>query len=552
MPFRRRVTTGTERPIMEKLARIAAAVLCVAFAARTASGLTPQSPEVRAAVERGLKFLETGAGSERIGALGEDALIGLAFLKAHHADHPLVAKSAERIAHAVPGSHQPGDFPIGRWDIYSTGLSLIFLCSYDPIRYRNEITAIIDYLKFRQKSHGGWGYPLNDPEHGKTGDTSQTQYAVLGLWEAIQAGIPVDPAPLDRVCMWLIRTQDPGGGYAYQGHPAPGNQLVRQPGVRVGMGVAGTASLYVCASFMRPSESEGDDGLPGAVQRVPDRAQQRGIRFSVSPALVRAGLNRGNMYIEQNFKIDSGMYRYYYLYTVERYFSFRELVDGRGNWPDWYTAGAEYLLEHQEKDGSWIDRCGKVPDTAFAIMFLVRSTQQAIQKARDFGPGVLVGGRGLPKTTGSVRLEDGRVVALPVRISPDELTSVFDDPDKAESLRKLEALGNMSGEEVKKLLVSDIGEKLKELAGDPSPEARMAAVRALGKAGNLQYVPVLIYALTDPDPAIVLEADRALRRLSRQLTPGLPPGFDETQRANAIAKWKEWYRSIRPDAEFEH
>lgn len=512
--------------------------------------LTPESPEVRQAVDRALAFLETGED----GRLGAQALVGLSFLKAHQGEHPLVADSARRIRSAIPPSRDPADFSVGTWDIYSTGLALIFLCSYDPITYREDIQSILGYLERRQKPHGGWGYP-EDQRYGETGDTSQTQYAVLGLWEAIQAGIPVNTAMVDRVTRWLAKTQDPSGGFGYQGQPAPGFEPIRQQRVRIGMGVAGTASMYVCASLaQRIDEPAEDDDLPPAVRKIERGRQQGPVRLSVDPGIIRNVLNRGNAYIRENFEVAPGMYNYYHLYTLERYFTFRELVDGNvGPFNDWYDQGAYYLLDTQAEDGSWMHsvgtyHCGPVPDTAFGILFLVRSTRQAVQRARDFGPGVLVGGRGLPKTTQGVRVKDGQVVALPVRISAEELLAVLDDPHQSGSLEKLQGLAELPPEK-RKLFVSENAEKFRRLAGDPSPEARLAAVKALATAGDLDLVPVLIYAMTDPDPNIVLEADRALRRLSRRLGPGLPEDFTETQRDAAIQQWKAWYRSIRPDAE---
>ena len=94
--------------------------------------------------------------------------------------------------------------------------------------------------------------------------------------------------------------------------------------------------------------------------------------------------------------------------------------------------------------------------------------------------------------------------------------------------------------------------KLQQMAGEESPEARAAAVRALGASGDMENVPTLIFALTDPDAQIVLEARDGLRRISRKFSGfGLPDEPTPVQRDEAVKKWKAWYRTIRPDAEFE-
>ena len=76
------------------------------------------------------------------------------------------------------------------------------------------------------------------------------------------------------------------------------------------------------------------------------------------------------------------------------------------------------------------------------------------------------------------------------------------------------------------------------------------AVRALGTARDLDSVPVLLYALTDPDVRVVQEADAALRFISRKFHGvGLPaePTSDDLRQARQA--WRAWYLSIRPNAE---
>jgi hypothetical protein len=72
----------------------------------------------------------------------------------------------------------------------------------------------------------------------------------------------------------------------------------------------------------------------------------------------------------------------------------------------------------------------------------------------------------------------------------------------------------------------------------------------------------LIYALSDPDPATVLEARDGLRRISRKFDGFGPPEYPldegkaavedwEIKRRTAIEEWKKWYLEVKPDAEFE-
>lgn len=83
--------------------------------------------------------------------------------------------------------------------LYSAGLACIFLCELDPVKYRREIDFIFNVILKRQMPGGGWSYP-----NYSTGDTSQTQYAVLSLWTAKNAGIPVPQESAERVANWLM------------------------------------------------------------------------------------------------------------------------------------------------------------------------------------------------------------------------------------------------------------------------------------------------------------------------------------------------------------
>lgn len=513
--------------------------------------LTPEHPAVRQAVDRGLAYLAGREAEEGYLQIGARALRGLAFLKAGRPhDHPIIVKSAEEIIKQIPPSGLPKDFPMSNWDNYSTGLSLIFLCNYDPQKFSREIQAILGYSFFRQKSHGGWGYPGGDTEG--TGDTSQTQYQVLGLWEAIRAGFAVPTEVLNKAALWLVWTQDPSGGYPYQGNFPPTPALIPQSDVRIGMTVAGTGSAYVLASLVagfRGTLERSD--LPPAVQRI-DQARQAGRgRLTIDPKLLRAAIQRGNTYIAKHFQVAPDRYRYYYIYSLERYFTFREAVEGpEPGLFDWYSACAEYLLQTQQQDGSWMHQCGKVADTSFAILFLVRSTKQSVEGVRDYGPGVLVGSRGLPKQTDNVTVKNGQVVALPLRTSPEDLAAVLNSPEMSDLVSAIEAVEEMPPEEVR-LYISDQAEKLRQLAGSDQPGAKITAITIMGKSGDLSYMPTLIYALGDLNPEVVIAADRALHRLTRTFGPGLQPGFSETERRAAIERWKKWYRQIGPTADWQ-
>jgi hypothetical protein len=212
------------------------------------------------------------------------------------------------------------------------------------------------------------------------------------------------------------------------------------------------------------------------------------------------------------------------------------------------------LKAHQQENGQWpADEASAHISTCFAVLFLLRSSGKAVSKANpDLGEGILLGRMGLPTNTADIRERDGKVVETPLAGSIDELLTLIENPDQADLTGLAEAAGNftLEGDVTKR---SGQIERLRALVASGPYEARLVAVKALCKSRDLDNVPVLIYALTDPDIRIVREADRGLCFLSRKFDGmGLPE--DEKpppEQLQAVVKsWKGWYLSVRPDGEF--
>ena len=94
--------------------------------------------------------------------------------------------------------------------------------------------------------------------------------------------------------------------------------------------------------------------------------------------------------------------------------------------------------------------------------------------------------------------------------------------------------------------------QLRQVVRTGSPKARLAAVKTLGRSRDVQYVPLLIYALTDPDPQVCVAADQALRFMTRRFDGQalkIPP--DPASQDAAVAQWKEWFTKIYPDMALE-
>jgi len=535
-------------------------LLAVALVPCPAPAFTPDSPEVKRAVARAVSYLASDAAGEA--RPGGKALIGLALLKSGAgAEHPRVVEAVGAVR-GVLGNCDPKK--VSFEEMYSPGLATIFLITLDPSRYSAEIQCLLDYLQLQQKPHGGWGYPQME-----TGDTSMTQYTALCCWEATQAGFRVPIESIEKVATWLLKTQDPSGAFGYQGNVSKDFTPIQQGPIRNSLSAAGLGSVYICADLLGVVDEREDrnNGLPPALKEVDGgrgRPRDRLVaKTQLDPRLFRAAQARGNRWTAANYVIDPAEWTHYYLFALERYWSFRETAEVRAGTrrpeenPKWYDDGVRFLIKTQAENGSWTGTNEGPPvNTAFGTLFLLRSTKKSIEKARSFGDGLLVGGRGLPKETGGAEVRMGKVVAKPLVERVEELLAVLESRENPAFEQALELLGELPPQELEALKGGQAA-KLRRLAGDraPSgwPEARRAAVRALAKTGNLDNVPTLIYALGDADAEVAREARDALRRISRR-----PGGFGlserpaEVDRRTAIEQWKAWYLAVRPDAEFDN
>jgi hypothetical protein len=500
-----------------------------------------------AVVNRGLAFLESSQAETR---LGGQCLIGLCMLKnGRDPNHRSVQAAVNMcVGQAKSASHI---------DNYSHGLAIIFLCELDAATHEALIQSYLTALLKKQQPGGGWGYM-----NSKVGDTSQVQYATLGIWTARAYGFQVDPAVIERLCAYLMRTQDPSGGWGYQANDPGTYTRVNQSEVRHSLAAAGLGSLYICGDMLglhtRQEQKQEGTGLPGALRVVeskPDAEKRRGKTRVIDEALWRRFTADGNAWFDNRFTVKTENYNHYYLYAYERYASYRDWADGHvEREPEWYQQVFEHLQATQRPDGGWTGQDVDLVATTFAILCLSRSSKQSIQKIKDLGEGSLLGGMGLPPETADLQEKDGKVVDSKLAGSVDELLSIIEDPENPQ-------LGALAGGGAL-ALDSDVTKRsgqitrLRALVSAGSFEARLVAVKALAKSRDLDNVPMLIYALSDPidpknpDYRIVKEADKGLRFISRKFAGvGLPEEPMPHHAKEAQQAWKEWFLSVRPDAE---
>jgi hypothetical protein len=487
------------------------------------------------AVVRGVQFLKSRAENLQV---GEMALAVLAMLKSDvpATDKTVVACLAKlRQRFGSDGYHAER---AGGTDIYEAAVVAMALANLDAESRRSEIAALAQYLTSRQKANGSWDY-----DSRSFGDTSISQYAVLGLWEASNAGADVSPGVFDRAAGWFLSTQAADGGWYYH---ADEPQLTT-----ITMTAAGTGSLLICARQLAAyREYSRGDAPSKLLTPLVATGPRPGYDIVNTSARVEPAVKRGLAWLAANFTTTSGPVigptLYYGLYGIERIGALAER-DTLGRL-DWFDQGRRFIVSSQQGDGSWNSTHGPEANTVWAILFLTRSTVKSLRRIeiKRLGAGTLLGGRGLPKDLSSLTVAGGRVVSRPMNGAVEGMLAVLEDPraENADSaLAGLVARYQAGGPAV----LRPYKDRFRTLLADRDPGLRQVSAWALSRTGDLDVVPDLIGALVDDDASVVDTARQGLQLLSRKLTGlGPPPGATPGQRAEAARRWREWYTRIRP------
>lgn len=189
-----------------------------------------------------------------------------------------------------------------------------------------------------------YGEPVKtDPEKY---DNCNSHVAVMGMWAASQAGVPVPLKYWQSVRNHWEDEQQGDGGWGYNiprgGHTAS---------TYGSMTAAGVATLFVCHDVLNRK-----DFVRCTLTKDPER------------------ISNGLAWLNKRFSVTENPgkrlnYYYYWLFALERV----GLISGRKyiGEHDWYREGAKELIRTQNTNGSW-GYGDRVADTAFALLFLAR------------------------------------------------------------------------------------------------------------------------------------------------------------------------------------
>jgi hypothetical protein len=533
-----------------------AAALVAMVPASSAWAYTPTDPVVVEMVNRGLAYLEEAQKKSPLSS-GEAILIGYAHYKCRHdLESPVVQLGLREAQKVVATLERQGGSAVGMKENYIMAVSVLLFCEVDPKGYKRELQVLQQNLLEGQYAIGAFGY-----RGDKDGDVSQTQYALLAIWTLDRNGIPLEYNRVVNCIQWLLRVQSINGGWPYQGKdPGIGNPNISQGKVDMSMSLAGGSSVLIGGDALRVwgnTVDDTDSGVPGLPKAIKiykeDTNTQQRQRANMSPEPIKRAVNFMEGWRQKNpYKRDQTIDWYYYqLYTLERFESFVEIANGlpKDSSPAWYNEGVEELRRFQGSDGGWTDRSASIPQvsTAFALLFLIRSTQRTIF---TMNAGTLQGGYGLPKDTTDIRVEGTQIKGRPIAAQVTDLLDILEQDDTAATEGKsIPDDLQLSTDPVVRTAQLDRLERL--VRGSQSWQARRVAARLLSRSDELRVVPALIYALSDPDQSVRRYARDGLRFLSRKFDGfGMPDDPSVVELQNAQRKWRDWYRTVNPNYVF--
>jgi hypothetical protein len=221
---------------------------------------------------------------------------------------------------------------------------LAALNRYVP-RLRDAATWLVEAQTHSSRSGyecGDWDYQ-KPPQQGM--DNSNTQFAVLGLRAAMNAGVQVPVVAWVRSLNHWTADQNKDGSWPYRKDKANPNA-----GGTRSMTAAGLYCSLVAKATLRrkdPVTLSGEDPFKKGLEH-----------FKKNYPVYEFGRALAGGHVHSP---------YYDLYSLERAMMIAKL-DKLGD-RDWYRDGALFILANQGLDGEWID----TTDTCFALLFLKKA-----------------------------------------------------------------------------------------------------------------------------------------------------------------------------------
>jgi hypothetical protein len=332
----------------------------------TAADLSPQA--VRKSITRAQNFLkrsQNGDGSWSMGSAnryrtGVSSLTVLALINSGLTEKDRsVAKGLEYLRDVG----DPG-FTYER-SLLISALVAAKAGAKDRARILSMARELEDSQILRGNNAGLWSYGGRDDLINLGGDRSNGQFAVLGLRDAANAGIPVGRKTWDRVRDNWRRFQNPDGGWGYAGRGKSTGSMT----------VAGISTLVIAESMLRDGKKDAnpDGSAKCCGGEEADKSLEKGVKWLA-----------GHFAVGHNPSDNS--WPLYYLYGLER----AGRLSGRRFFGehDWYREGAGHLVRTQSPRGLWQGEgsaeSSPVVATSFSLLFLSKGMAPVLINKLDY------------------------------------------------------------------------------------------------------------------------------------------------------------------------
>ncbi|MCA9000686.1 MAG: terpene cyclase/mutase family protein [Planctomycetes bacterium] len=274
------------------------------------------------------------------GHVGVTSLAGMAFLAGgHFPGRGPYGKTVEScLDFVISCANEDGYITRSGTRMYSHAFATLFLAEIYGMTHREDVRAhlqkAVDFIVKSQNAEGGWRYvPLD-----RSSDMSIVVCQVLALRAARNIGIRVPKATIDRAIDYVVASADTGEAQTdYQGRRYAGDlgtfhyQKEDLARTTFPLTAAGVTALHGLGVYSSELIDHGVDFLESRVDH---------FNALYGP--------RGHYYF---------WYGHYYgvqaMHTV-----------GGHSWRTYFESLREFLLEHQQADGTWLNQDG--PGTAFS------------------------------------------------------------------------------------------------------------------------------------------------------------------------------------------
>ncbi|GIW90729.1 MAG: hypothetical protein KatS3mg109_1161 [Pirellulaceae bacterium] len=239
-------------------------------------------------------------------------------------------------------------------------------CLAEPEKDRLLISRNVRWLEEAQIKSGAFSGMWSYSGSAGRGDNSNTQFALLALYEASRVGVPVNETVWQLSLEHFRNSQADDGTWDYVQPKSRGSGS---------MTCAGVGSMLICMDRLAVHEASVDPN--GRVvccgQQVVEEPVEKAIAWL------------GRQTLQENPRGET--WHYYYLYGIERV----GRLSGRRFFGqlDWYRTGAKILVDQQDQlNGQW--RRGNLLEgnpllaTSFALLFLAKGRRPVVIAQLDW------------------------------------------------------------------------------------------------------------------------------------------------------------------------